>query len=71
MHSNNIIHADVKPANFLLVAGQLKLIDFGLAMELAPGQDWVQRKGISGTREFMAPEVWATYIIGHDQNCQH
>ena len=37
VHNMNIIHADIKPGNFLLVAGQLKLIDFGLAMEEVPG----------------------------------
>jgi len=24
-----IIHSDIKPANFMLVAGEIKLIDFG------------------------------------------
>ena len=38
VHSMNIIHADIKPGNFLLVAGQLKLIDFGFAMEIIPGK---------------------------------
>ena len=37
VHAMNIIHADIKPGNFLLVAGQLKLIDFGFAMETIPG----------------------------------
>ena len=29
-HQNGVIHADIKPANFVLVKGQLKIIDFGL-----------------------------------------
>jgi serine/threonine-protein kinase TTK/MPS1 len=31
IHQQLIVHADLKPANFLLVQGQLKLIDFGIA----------------------------------------
>ncbi|ORY72307.1 kinase-like protein, partial [Neocallimastix californiae] len=31
IHEENIIHSDLKPANFLLVGGALKLIDFGIA----------------------------------------
>ena len=57
VHEVNIIHADIKPGNFLLVAGELKLIDFGLAMELVPGYEYVQRKNIQGTKEYMSPEV--------------
>ena len=34
VHANNIIHADIKPANFVLVKGQLKIIDFGFAMKI-------------------------------------
>jgi len=31
IHEENIVHFDLKPANFVLVRGQLKLIDFGIA----------------------------------------
>jgi serine/threonine-protein kinase TTK/MPS1 len=31
IHEERIIHGDLKPANFVLVQGMLKLIDFGIA----------------------------------------
>lgn len=34
IHESRIIHSDLKPANFLLVEGRLKLIDFGIANAL-------------------------------------
>jgi serine/threonine protein kinase len=34
IHEEKIVHSDLKPANFLLVAGQLKLIDFGIAKRM-------------------------------------
>lgn len=36
LHREGIIHSDLKPANFLLVAGHLKLIDFGIAKAIQP-----------------------------------
>ena len=62
VHGFGIIHADVKPANFLMVSGQLKIIDFGLACELPPGQDYVVRRSVVGTKEFMSPEVVAALV---------
>lgn len=34
IHDLKIVHSDLKPANFLLVQGQLKLIDFGIAKSI-------------------------------------
>ena len=70
VHSADIIHADVKPANFLLVAGELKLIDFGMACEIPTGQDYVVRKFISGTKEYMSPEVYAGMLKDEDSDIQ-
>ncbi len=34
IHELRIVHSDLKPANFMLVQGQLKLIDFGIAKSI-------------------------------------
>lgn len=34
IHDKRIIHSDLKPANFLVVQGTLKLIDFGISMTI-------------------------------------
>ncbi|KAF3840148.1 hypothetical protein F7725_018865 [Dissostichus mawsoni] len=36
IHNHGIIHSDLKPANFVIVNGSLKLIDFGIANRLQP-----------------------------------
>jgi calcium-dependent protein kinase len=70
-HSNNVIHGDVKPANFLLRqpykdplghldAGKLqgawlKSIDFGCSQVVPKGQRLTRR---TGTPVYMAPEIF-------------
>ncbi|XP_032942421.1 serine/threonine-protein kinase PAK 3-like [Catharus ustulatus] len=56
LHSNLVIHRDVKSCNILLrTDGSVKLADFGLSAQLIPGQN--QRCSVTGTSEWMAPEV--------------
>ena len=57
MHGKNIVHLDIKPENILCVdstSNRIKLIDFGLARELKPGE--ITRCAL-GTPDFVAPEA--------------
>lgn len=56
IHKRNIIHKDLKPANFLLVAGRLKLIDFGIASSVQSDKTSVLIDNQMGTFNFMSPE---------------
>src|SRR5690606_28580638 len=57
VHRFNIIHSDLKPANFLLVAGRLKLIDFGIANAIQDDTVNVHRESQVGTLNYMSPEA--------------
>lgn len=43
IHEDRIVHSDLKPANFLLVKGSLKLIDFGIAKAIMSDTTNIQR----------------------------
>ncbi|KAI8352564.1 kinase-like domain-containing protein [Mortierella sp. GBAus27b] len=60
IHDEKIVHTDLKPANFLLVEGSLKLIDFGIAHAIANDTTNVHREGQLGTVNYMAPEACMT-----------
>ena len=58
IHSFGVIHLDLKPANFIMVGGQLKLIDFGLSLALNDRDDlqaW--RSETFGTWLYASPEA--------------
>ncbi|KAH0785372.1 Pkinase-domain-containing protein [Histomonas meleagridis] len=58
VHSANVVHGDLKPANFLFAGGTLKLIDFGIAKSISPYDDTtsIERAHQVGTINYMSPE---------------
>ncbi|XP_058097231.1 serine/threonine-protein kinase MPS1-like [Magnolia sinica] len=58
IHEERIVHSDLKPANFLLVRGSLKLIDFGIAKAIMSDTTNIQRDSQVGTLNYMSPEAF-------------
>ena len=57
IHEEKIVHSDLKPANFVLVRGQLKLIDFGIANAIANDTTNIQRDHQVCSRAALSPCV--------------
>lgn len=57
VHRAKIVHCDLKPANFLLVRGRLKLIDFGISKAIQNDTTNIVRENQVGTVNYMSPEA--------------
>jgi serine/threonine protein kinase/Flp pilus assembly protein TadD len=67
-HEHGVIHRDLKSPNVIVTsAGRVKVLDFGLAKHMTPGEISLQTKSIStltsegaivGTMHYMAPELF-------------
>ncbi|RLN35666.1 serine/threonine-protein kinase TIO-like isoform X2 [Panicum miliaceum] len=64
MHSNRIIHRDMKPQNILIGKGSVvKLCDFGFARVMSANT--VVLRSIKGTPLYMAPELVREQLYNH------
>ena len=56
-HDQSVVHRDIKPENILLTrAGEIKVVDFGLARSLNGDPDRTMTAQAMGTPAYMAPE---------------
>ncbi len=51
-HAQGVLHCDLKPANLMLSAGHLRILDFGLSQLLDNPEE-----GVRGTLEYLSPEA--------------
>ncbi|MGJ3238466.1 MAG: protein kinase domain-containing protein [Anaerolineae bacterium] len=57
LHRRGIVHRDLKPANVMMIAGRVKVLDFGLSiMHERPNTDDMADSTV-GTLAYMSPEV--------------
>jgi serine/threonine-protein kinase TTK/MPS1 len=69
VHDMDVVHTDLKPANFLVVKGSLKLIDFGIAGAIdVENTVNMHRDSHVGTVNYMSPESLQDSSMTASQN---
>lgn len=68
IHEERIVHSDLKPANFLVVEGSLKLIDFGIANAIQNDTTNIVRE--SQVRSYLYISFARSFILSILHICQ-
>ena len=61
IHAEGVVHNDLKPANFVLIGAELKLIDFGISKRIEAEHTSFERDTRCGTSNYMSPETIQIY----------
>ncbi len=56
-----MVHNDLKPANFVLIGAELRLIDFGISKRIEAEHTSFERSTRCGTSNYMSPETIQIY----------
>lgn len=70
VHEAGIIHTDLKPANFVLVQGAVKIIDFGIAKAVPADTTNISRENQIGTANYMSPEALSLQVISSEDGSE-
>jgi serine/threonine-protein kinase len=61
-HKNNVIHRDIKPSNIIIDQhGQVKILDFGIAIANEGNSDEQEKTSVLGTQGYVSPEQQEDY----------
>ncbi|KAI5151812.1 serine/threonine-protein kinase TTK/MPS1 [Enteropsectra breve] len=68
IHSERIVHKDIKPGNFVFVRGMLKLIDFGISKRINKDTTSVLNIEKTGTMNYISPEQCMGLKVGRSSD---